>query len=98
MYHLYKILFDGEKFGASARDLVHTLVNEEGIQASTGLNMPNYLHKLYRDRGYERGLCPVAERVHVQSVGLPIYPLLELGHMDIVIEAVKSAVYRLKHQ
>ena len=98
VYHLYNILFDGSKFGATARDLIHILVYEEGIQASTGLNMPNYLHHIYRVRGYKRGLCPVAERVHQQSVGLPMYPRLTREDLDTVVEAIKSAVYKLKHR
>lgn len=98
VFHLYNILFDGSKFGATARDLIHLLVYEEGIQASTGLNMPNYLHQIYRVRGYQRGLCPVAERVHAQSVGLPMYPRLTQDDLDTIVEAVKSAVYKLKQR
>ena len=96
VFHLYTVLFDGAKFGATARDLIHMLVHEEGIQASGGINLPNYLHKIYRVRGYQRGLCPVAERLHEQSVGLPMNPRLTQDDLDTIVEAVKSAVHKLK--
>jgi dTDP-4-amino-4,6-dideoxygalactose transaminase len=98
VFHLYTVLFDGARFGASARDLIQVLVHEEGIDASAGLNMPNYLHQIYRVRGYQRGLCPVAERLHEQSIGLPMYPRLTQDDLDTIVEAVKSAVHKLKHR
>lgn len=98
VFHLYRVLLDGSKFGATARDLIHILVNEEGIQAGAGLNMPNYLHKLYRDRGYKRGLCPISERIYEQSIGLPMYPRLTFGDLDMVVKGVKNAIYKLKHR
>ncbi len=97
VFHLYNVLFMGDKFGAAARDLRKILIYEEGIRVS-GLNMPNYLHQIYRVRGYKRGLCPVAERVHEQSVQLPINPRLTQDDLDTIVNAVKSAVYKLKHR
>ncbi|MEM7112508.1 MAG: DegT/DnrJ/EryC1/StrS family aminotransferase [Chloroflexota bacterium] len=98
VFHLYNCLFDGSKFGATSRDLVRILVNEEGIQSGGGLNMPNYLHKLYRDRGYQKGLCPIAEEMHTRSFSLPINPRLTREDLDTMVAAVKSAVYKLKHR
>jgi perosamine synthetase len=98
VFHLYNCLFDGSKFGATARDLIHTLVHEEGIQSGGGLNMPNYLHKLYRDRGYQKGICPIAEEKHEQSFSLPMGPRLTHDDLDTMVNAVKSAVYKLKHR
>ena len=98
VFHLYNCLFDGSKIGATARDLIRILVNEEGIQSGGGLNMPNYLHKLYRDRGYEKGICPIAEEKHEQSFSLPMGPRLTQEDLDTMVNAVKSAVYKLKHQ
>ena len=98
VFHLYNILFDGSKFGATLPDFRHILNHEEGIQTAPGCNMPNYLHQIYRVRGYPRGLCPVAERVHEASVGLPMYPRLTQDDLDTIVAAVKSAVYKLKHR
>lgn len=97
VYHLYHVLFDGAKFGANAYDLRRVLVHEEGIQAAC-INMPNYLHQIYRVRGYELGTCPVAEKVHKASVGLPMNPRLSMDDMDTIANAVKNAIYRLKHR
>ncbi|HBY99151.1 MAG: DegT/DnrJ/EryC1/StrS family aminotransferase [Ardenticatenaceae bacterium] len=97
VFHLYTCLFDGSRFGATARDLRRVLIHEEGIQAGT-LNLPNYLHQIYRVRGYKRGECPVAEQVHEQSVQLPMYPRLTQDDLDTIVAAVKSAIYKLKHR
>lgn len=97
VFHLYNLLFDGSRFGATARDLRRILIHEEGIQTGS-LNLPNYLHQIYRVRGYKRGECPVAERVHEQSVQLPINPRLTQEDLDTMVNAVKSAIYKLKRR
>lgn len=97
VFHLYNCQFDGSSFGATARDLIRILIHEEGIQVSPGVNMPNYLHQLYRSRGYSRGLCPNAERAHAHGLGLPMHPRLTKEELDTVITSVKSAVHKLKH-
>ncbi|MCZ7568814.1 MAG: DegT/DnrJ/EryC1/StrS family aminotransferase [Ardenticatenaceae bacterium] len=97
VFHLYIALFDGSRIGATAPDLRDVLTREEGIQVGS-LNMPNYLHRIYRIRGYEAGICPVAERVYDQSVALPIHPRLTQEDLDTMVAAVKSAIYKLKHR
>ena len=63
VYHLYPILFDGSRLGKSRDDFLQILYEEEGIEGSLHY-LPNYLHQIYKKRGYQRGLCPVAEDVH----------------------------------
>ena len=42
--------------------------------------------------GYERGLCPVAEKVYKGIMSIPLYPLMTDSDVDDVIKAVKKVV------
>ena len=97
VYHMYTLLFDGLPFGVKTRNLIDKLNKEKGIQSGGGINMPNYLHKLYRDRGYKKGICPIAEKTHSQSFSLPINPRLTNEDVDYMVNSLKSAIYELKH-
>ena len=97
VYHLYNLLFEGLPFGVKTRNLIDKLNKEKGIQSGGGINMPNYLHKLYRDRGYKKGICPIAEKTHSQSFSLPINPRLTIEDIDYMVKSIKSSVYELKH-
>ena len=97
VYHMYTLLFDGLLFGVKTRNLIDKLNKEKGIQSGGGINMPNYLHKLYRDRGYKKGICPIAEKTYSQSFSLPINPRLTNEDIDYMVNSLKSAIYELKH-
>ena len=53
--------------------------------------IPVYWHPYYRERGYRRGLCPVAEDLYQRSVSLPIFPRMTDGDLDSSIERVLQA-------
>ena len=95
VYHLYPIPFDGRKLGATRNDFLQVLYEEEGIEGSLHY-WPNYLHEIYRKRGYKPGLCPVAEDVHSRLVTLPIHPTYGEKELDTIVAGVKSAVHKLK--
>lgn len=52
--------------------------------------IPVYWHPYYRDLGYERGLCPVAEAWYEKALTLPIHPGLTESHIQRVIEMLKE--------
>jgi dTDP-4-amino-4,6-dideoxygalactose transaminase len=49
-----------------------------------------HLFSLYRQRGFEEGMFPVAERVCRQIVTLPLFPLMNESDVERVVGAVKS--------
>ena len=54
--------------------------------------IPVHHHPYYRDLGFERGSCPVAEDFAARAVSLPIFPLMTDAEVDRVIETVRRAV------
>jgi len=49
------------------------------------------LHRLYQKTfGYRAGQFPVAEKCFERAISLPIYPAMEDGDVDRVIEALSD--------
>lgn len=86
-YHIYVIkLIDID------RDEFYRYMIDNGI----GVNVhykPIYLHSYYRSLGYEKGLCPVAEKVYNQIITIPIYPTITDEDVEKVIKIVNSYLF-----
>lgn len=54
--------------------------------------LPVYWHSYYEKLGYEKGLCPEAEKYYNTSMSLPLYYTLTDEEVDDVIAAVKKVV------
>ncbi len=54
--------------------------------------IPVYWHSHYEKLGYEKGLCPEAEKLYMEMMSLPLYYTLSDAEVDLVIEAVKKVV------
>lgn len=54
--------------------------------------IPVYWHPYYRDLGYEKGLCPVAEAWYEKALTLPIHPKLTNEKMIRVIQTLKETI------
>jgi perosamine synthetase len=73
-YHLYVVRLDLTKLRISrARAFAH--LRSRGIGANVHY-APVYLHSFYRARGYEPGLCPVAEAQYETILTLPMFPAM----------------------
>lgn len=103
VYYSYAIRFSAEQVGIP-RDLFVKALNAEGIPFSAGYVRPLYLAPLYQERNayvyrhyqgkasYEKGICPVAERLHEQDLVLtPVArpPATEADMAD-VLKAVEK--------
>jgi len=85
-WHLYMIQLDSQVLKKSRREIF-----DEMRERNIGVHVhyiPVYWHPYYRELGYERGLCPVAEKWYEQALTLPIYP----GMMDKDVEDVVRAL------
>lgn len=83
-YHLYVIQVNERK------DLYNKL-REKGIIANVHY-IPVYYQPYYKQLGYERGLCPNAERYYQRCLSIPIYPKLTQQQLDHVVSEIKGAV------
>lgn len=81
VYYSYAIKYEAEKVGVP-RDLFVRALCAEGVPFSGGYVKPLYLTPLYQERSayvyrhyrgkasYEKGICPVAERLHEEELVL----------------------------
>lgn len=97
VFHLYQIELDEDEIGGSRDDLMRLLARETGIQVAT-VNLPIYQHQIFRDRGYEPGLCPNAEQAFSTCVRLPFHPRLAHEQLDYMIDSVRWAVQCLRER
>ncbi|MDR7484591.1 MAG: DegT/DnrJ/EryC1/StrS family aminotransferase [Armatimonadota bacterium] len=94
VYYLYTVLVDPARAGFTRDDLMRVLFREFGVHTITGYP-PSYWLRIYRKRGYARGLCPAAERAYAQMITLPIHPRLTDEEIAYVTASVGRAAARL---
>jgi perosamine synthetase len=93
-YHLYTLMLDDPIREDDRDEFLRILYREEGVQAILHY-LPVYLFTLYKKRGYEPGLCPVAERTFRRLLNLPIHPRLTQIELHAMVDGVANAVQKL---
>jgi len=84
MRHLYPVRVLGGR-----RHEVYDRLREAGILVQVNY-IPVYWHPLFEDLGYQRGMCPVAERFYAEELSLPLFYDLTDAGQDRVVEAVRA--------
>ncbi len=88
VYHQYVLLLEDE-FPMS-RDEFSSYLSERGVGNAVHYPKPVYLQPLYRELGYERGLCPTAEYVAERVISIPVHPLLKGVELRHIVEVVNG--------
>jgi dTDP-4-amino-4,6-dideoxygalactose transaminase len=84
MWHLYPLrVLDGRRRALYE----HLRANGIGVQVNY---IPVYWHPVFADLGYQRGLCPNAERFYAEELSLPLFPDLTDDDVDRVIDVVRE--------
>lgn len=89
-WHLYVIRLRPEKLAASRREIFEALQRQ-----NIGVNVhyiPVHYQPYYRKLGYDKGICPKAERVYEEILTLPLFPAMSEQDVRDVIETVKRTV------
>ena len=86
MWHLYPIRVLGGR-----RREVFERMRAAGIGVQVNY-IPVYWHPVFARQGYQRGLCPNAERYYAEELSLPLFPALTDGDVDRVIETLLRLV------
>ncbi|MEI9997288.1 MAG: UDP-4-amino-4,6-dideoxy-N-acetyl-beta-L-altrosamine transaminase [Rhizomicrobium sp.] len=87
-YHLYVVRLDLTKLPIDrAKAFAH--LRSRGIGANVHY-APVYLHSFYRARGYEPGLCPVAEATYREILTLPMFPAMERSDVARVADVLRE--------
>lgn len=84
-WHLYIVQVEKE-FGMSRDDLYLKLL-DMGVQTNVHYT-PTYFFKPYQDRGYKRGICPVAEAAYEKILSLPLAPSVTYEDISRVAQAM----------
>jgi dTDP-4-amino-4,6-dideoxygalactose transaminase len=88
--HLYIIQLDLEKLRCTRREFFDAM-SKEGVQCQVHY-VPTYWFPYYEDLGHRKGECPVAEKIYLQSMSIPLYPAMKDEDVEDVIHAVKKCV------
>ncbi|WP_457601065.1 UDP-4-amino-4,6-dideoxy-N-acetyl-beta-L-altrosamine transaminase [Hydrogenivirga sp.] len=86
-YHLYPVRLKDDY--VPKKTLLLKRLKERGVGTQVHY-IPVYRHPLYEKLGYEKGLCPKAEKFYKRVFTLPIYPKMSEKEQNFVVEAVKS--------
>jgi dTDP-4-amino-4,6-dideoxygalactose transaminase len=87
MYHLYAVeVRDG--FGCDRKEFVNAM-HEENIYVQVHY-VPLHFHPFFqKEFGYERGDFPQTEDVYEGLVSLPLFPAMDDGDVEDVIQSVR---------
>lgn len=88
--HLYILRFHSEMMNCTRREFFDAL-HAENIYSQVHY-LPVYRHAYYESLGYEKGLCPNAEKYYSEVCSLPLYYSLTDSDVDDVIHAVKKII------
>ena len=88
--HLYIIQLDLDELRCTRREFFDAM-SAENVQCQVHY-VPVYWFPYYRHLGYEKGLCPKAEKVYRGIMSIPLYPKMSNQDVRDVIHAVKKVV------
>lgn len=83
-WHLYMLQLEG---------ISRKFVFEQMRYLNIGVHVhyiPVYWHPYYRKLGYERGLCPNAEKWYEKALTLPIHPNMTVEELSIIVSNIKE--------
>jgi UDP-4-amino-4,6-dideoxy-N-acetyl-beta-L-altrosamine transaminase len=90
-WHLYIIRLNLDLLNANRKEIFEALHAE-----NIGVNVhyiPVYYHPYYKELGYEKGICPVAEKLYDEMITLPLFPKMTDQDIDDVIAAVYKVIH-----
>ncbi len=88
--HLYIIRLNLELLTCDRRQFFDALTAENVVPQVHYL--PVYWHSYYEKLGYEKGLCPQAEKLYEEIMSIPLYYALSDEEVEDTIRAVKKLV------
>jgi len=88
VFHLYPIQIDAAKFRRTKDDFIYAMYHERGVKVGTHYT-PLHYATAFQQRGFHKGMFPVAEAVAERLVTLPINPRQTREALDYLIESVR---------
>ncbi|MBQ7565067.1 MAG: UDP-4-amino-4,6-dideoxy-N-acetyl-beta-L-altrosamine transaminase [Lachnospiraceae bacterium] len=88
--HLYILRLNLDRLSCSRREF-YDAMSAENIQCQVHY-VPVYWFPYYKHLGFQRGLCPEAEKIYSGIMSIPLYPKMSDNDVEDVIRAVKKLV------
>jgi perosamine synthetase len=89
-WHLYILRLELGSFNVGRREIFEALRAENiGVHVHY---IPVHLQPYYKNLGYKKGLCPIAEKWYEEVMTLPLFPKMLQSDMDSVVEGVKKVL------
>lgn len=88
-YHLYPIRFKDEFI--QRKKEIFSRLKERGFGVQVHY-IPVYWHPFYKNMGYKKGICPIAEDFYFKELSLPIYPAMKGEEQRYVIEGINTVM------
>lgn len=86
--HLYMIRLDLDELICTRREFFDAM-SAENVQCQIHY-VPVYWFPYYRQMGYQKGICPIAEEIYKGILSIPLYPKMTRQDVEDVIHAVKK--------
>lgn len=86
VWHLYPL-----RVPAGQRRAIFEFLRAHGIGVQVNY-IPAYWHPAFSDRGYARGLCPVAEQFYAEEISIPMSTVMDDDQQETVVRAVSEAL------
>ncbi|MDD1503972.1 UDP-4-amino-4,6-dideoxy-N-acetyl-beta-L-altrosamine transaminase [Lysinibacillus sp. CNPSo 3705] len=89
-WHLYMVQLEG---------ISRKFVFEQMRSLNIGVHVhyiPVYWHPYYQELGYERGICPIAEKWYERALTLPIHPNMTVEDLSIIVSNIKELLKQPK--
>ena len=89
-WHIYVIRLSLDKLKATRREIFEALRAENiGVQVHY---IPVYYHPYYKKLGYQKGICPKAEKYYEEAITLPVFPGMKDEDIEDVIKGLKKVI------
>lgn len=88
--HIYIIQLELEKLIVDRKEIFDALM-AENVYGNVHY-IPVYYFPYYQKLGYEKGLCPNAEKLYKRIITIPLYPAMTDEDVNSVIAAVKKVI------
>jgi UDP-4-amino-4,6-dideoxy-N-acetyl-beta-L-altrosamine transaminase len=89
-YHIFVIKLNNETITKSRKEVFDELRNK-----NIGVNVhyiPVYYHPYYKQLGYNKGICPVAEEFYELIITLPLHPQMTDNNIKYICDSLKKVV------
>jgi len=89
-WHIYVVKLKLDKLKATRKEIFEALRAENiGVHVHY---IPVYYHPYYQKLGYQKALCPKAEKYYEEAITLPLFPKMSDKDVEDVINAVKKVM------